>query len=733
MTRATYQVRVDTGDSELYDTVGDDVTADARSEEGREGSRSLELAPRGRDTIRRGSPPRAGGFDTFLDNAAGIYGPASAMTSEHLVSVRAPDPTTGIVHDLFTGITQEPKQLPRHTGDLTTLGGFGTLSRITGGRSGVSTPLTENVTIDTALNAILDAAKWPKNLDAYAATLGTLAADWRMGEVGGDALDSTANGNDGSVTLGAGARAEPALDDAGDGSILFDGAATRVDIPDVVSIQNVFDGGGSLFFMFDANSGGPTSFGRIYNKNPNFLIVQDEAGGKLRIHFRQGFSDTPGDWITAVDIPIDATIIGLLTYNSDSVANNPTLYLWDGTSFSIRIVGDGLTVSSTPVGTRTTDAGNNIILGTNPGATNDFDGHLDGLKLWSDGERTAVEAKRLIARALNAPRHLDASLTTLRWSWLDEGADVWQHVLKLWRTEGPGADVFEDGTGAFVFKSRHARLLDARSTALQAMFNSAAGAAEPLLSDPFEHDDGKASIINTATLPRVTRSAKSLAVVWLLGETLILAPNESWTKTIRQAERAPFTAALDPVGATDYTVTAGSVSSATLDRTSGSSAKLTIVAGTGGMTITGLQVRAQTVSIDTETDVPDQLDAASPVEHGLPTSYIVIPELGLIDMQSLADGIVAFRKDARAKVSFDVLASRGAAAMTACLTLGPGDRIRVNEATSGVDINAHIGQVQHAVLAPSFHVTSFVAEQAAAVQGFIVDTSTLDGVDVLWF
>ncbi|KKM98088.1 hypothetical protein LCGC14_1161500 [marine sediment metagenome] len=226
------------------------------------------------------------------------------------------------------------------------------------------------------------------------------AGYWRMGEAVGDILDQTSHGNDGTVTLGAGARNEPDLWPFGtDGSMEFDGADTKVQIADAAALQNIFDDGGAAFFCFNVDSDGEGSEGRIFDKSKPVLKVRDEAGTNVRLEFEYFFSGTNGRWQTAINIPKDTTIIVVPVYDAGNVANNPTLYLWDGSSPSTRTVDDGLTEVSTPVGIRTTDAGSALAIGNNPASTRTFDGHIDESAVF-DNPLTAEQAKELITAAI---------------------------------------------------------------------------------------------------------------------------------------------------------------------------------------------------------------------------------------------------------------------------------------------------------------------------------------------
>lgn len=212
-------------------------------------------------------------------------------------------------------------------------------------------------------------------------------------------------------------------------------------------------------------------------------------------------------------------------------------------------------------------------------------------------------------------RSLDTAATTLARWWV-AGITGFQALKDLVLTEGPGAMLYVNGAGVVVFESRHYRLLTTRSTTSQGTFRDQG--AEPLMSR-FTVVPGEGGIVNDATIPVKSYSLAALASIWTGPTPLTIAAGSTYTATVSTTEQA-FDNAVNPTaGAGDFTVTAGSVASATLDRDGGKTATLTIVPGAGGATLTGLRVRAQVVTT-TEQLVSNTVDAsASIAAHGVQT------------------------------------------------------------------------------------------------------------------
>lgn len=325
---------------------------------------------------------------------------------------------------------------------------------------------------------------------------------------------------------------------------------------------------------------------------------------------------------------------------------------------------------------------------------------------------------------------LDTGKTTLAYWWVDQG-DGWDEALALVYSEGPGAALYEDGQGRPVFESRHYRLLTSRCTAVQATFRSAG--AEPLFSAPFSFDPGLKDIINQVTLSHKTRTVQALSVVWSLGSTVTLAPNESRQYVANNSN--PFTAAVVPVAATDYTVSAGSLSSVTLDRTSGARVTITLTAGASGATVTGLQLRAQLVTVSASTDVPQTVDVTtSQARHGvrpLPSSYQPRAELDSINvMQDLANAIASAYKDPRPTASVDVN-NGDATRFAAVLAREVSDRVRVVESVTETDAEVFVERIADRQSDGGLkHTITLGCEQADSSLFLVLDSATNGLLDV---
>lgn len=339
---------------------------------------------------------------------------------------------------------------------------------------------------------------------------------------------------------------------------------------------------------------------------------------------------------------------------------------------------------------------------------------LRGVKV-STGLYEGITTDAAIGHVLDAAgwpagaRTLDSGKTTLKYWWADAD-DAFDAVVQLLNTEGPGAAIYEDGNGYFVFESRHYRLTQTRATTSQATFHDS-GATPPYHIAPFSYNPGLTdSIVNECTIDVNVRTEEDLDVIWELGQSLTIPAGSSTRIVVSAADGDPIKSAVTPVSGTDYTVTSGSVASLTLSRTSGPSTSIYIEAGSSGATISGLQLRAVRIS-KTKIQIANTIDAsASQDDFELQTFNLPIwPELDINVAQDFTNAIVGRYKDPRATVTITV-AGDDATHIQQVLEREISDRITVIEAQSGLSGDMHIEHVAHTLT--DRHVVVLSCEKA---------------------
>ena len=174
-------------------------------------------------------------------------------------------------------------------------------------------------------------------------------------------------------------------DGYGQNSQVFDGASNHADVSADATINNIFDGGGTVAVWVKVESDGGANTGRILDKRDSsggwFILTLSEAGGACKIRFSQDFTatDMRVDTTTA-DVTLNTWTHIAVTYDSSSAATEPIMYI-DGTALTI---GSGLTEVLNSSGTAVSDASKgltfaNVATNLNRG----FDGSMCDVRLYN--------------------------------------------------------------------------------------------------------------------------------------------------------------------------------------------------------------------------------------------------------------------------------------------------------------------------------------------------------------
>ncbi len=166
------------------------------------------------------------------------------------------------------------------------------------------------------------------------------------------------------------------------GFVTFDGVSGTISVPFDAAIDNIYDSGGIFEVLARPRSAGEVAGAKLYDRVAHNVNVQGLSNGFLKIQLQYSFSTSPGTWTTTnAVLPIDKFSRITIEYDADNAANVPV----------IKIDGVAQALSSTqPVGTRNSDAGDNLTIGNRTGDDRTWDGDLDDFRLWG-GTRTEAE------------------------------------------------------------------------------------------------------------------------------------------------------------------------------------------------------------------------------------------------------------------------------------------------------------------------------------------------------
>lgn len=299
-------------------------------------------------------------------------------------------------------------------------------------------------------------------------------------------------------------------------------------------------------------------------------------------------------------------------------------------------------------------------------------------------------------------RDIDPGATVVKWWWLD-GTDALTAVNDLVKSEGPPAVAYVAPDGTFTFRDRHHRMLRQASRTAQAVFHAGAlgdctdegvPAGALSLARPFSYAHGWKDIVNSVSFDVEDRAPSgSPEQVWQDDSTRTLSLGESVDLTVSSSD--PFVDAVTPVVGTDLLYTGTGVVSALLSRTAGMSARLTLRAVGGPVTITFLQVRARLLAVRRTVRV-SATDEGSISRHGERAYPDDAPWAGPEDAQAIAGAVLLHYAERRPTVQIRLVSS-DPAHLVQVLSRTVSDRVRIVNEELRLDSDFFVERVQHTV------------------------------------
>jgi hypothetical protein len=299
-------------------------------------------------------------------------------------------------------------------------------------------------------------------------------------------------------------------------------------------------------------------------------------------------------------------------------------------------------------------------------------------------------------------RDIDPGATIVKYWWLAE-TEALSAITDLVRSEGPPAVAYVAPDGTFVFRDRHHRMLRHASRTSQVTFHAGTlgdctddgvppGALS--LARPFTYAHGWRDIINSVAFDVVDRTPSgSLVQVWEETATHTLSIGQSIDLTVSPSD--PFIGAVTPVPGTDITYTGAGTLSVVLSRSSGTSARLTLRAVGGPVTVTWVQVRGRPVTAG-QTIRVSASDAESIARHGERSYPDPAPWAGPEDAAAIASQVLLHYAQRRPTVQIRVVSS-DPAHYAQVLGRTVGDRIHITNDELGLDADFFVERVVHTV------------------------------------
>lgn len=296
-------------------------------------------------------------------------------------------------------------------------------------------------------------------------------------------------------------------------------------------------------------------------------------------------------------------------------------------------------------------------------------------------------------------RDIDPGATIVPFWWA-EGINALPAIQDLVKSEGPPSIAYVGPDNTFIFRDRHHRLLRASSVTAQATFaakmvDCAAPAVTGLhFTEPFDYAHGWRDIVNSVTFSVAEREVDPLlSAVWTTTDVLSLSNGES--RVIAVSTTDPFVNAVTPVVNTDFmTAGAGSVS-VQLSQVSGQSSTITLLAVGGGVVVSGLQLRAQSIPVARTIQV-SQRDTASISDHGEKTFPDSAPWADAQDAFAITSMILLHYAQRRPTVQMRIVAQDGEHYFQIIQRM-ISDRIHITNAEAGIDDDFFIENITHQI------------------------------------
>jgi hypothetical protein len=330
-------------------------------------------------------------------------------------------------------------------------------------------------------------------------------------------------------------------------------------------------------------------------------------------------------------------------------------------------------------------------------------------------------------------RDIDTGATVIPW-WWEEGADAFDALQKVLASEGAPALLTIDTTGAVVYRDRHHRLVRSASTTSQSTWRGSV--IEPIMGTGFSYSDNWSNIVNYVSLAVDERQPTGdLVEIWSSPDVISLGSGE--VRTIFVQTTDPFFQAVTPVSGTDYNVTAGSLASITISRTSGAATSITLTASGSGATLDSLAIRANSVPV-VRTYQVQTTDSTSITDYGqrsIPNGSEPV-WASRNDVQAIANLLVLQRAQPLPLLNVRFLCqSTQTTRLTAILTSDISDRVTVIEPETQVNNACFVEYIQHNISSLAEHEVVFGLEfvPSSPTSAFILNSSTLNSAAPLGY
>ena len=226
-----------------------------------------------------------------------------------------------------------------------------------------------------------------------------------------------------------------------DGSTSFDGADSYVNCGSDSSLDNIFNGGGTVSAWIFPESDGEGNEGRIMEKRDTgdgwTFVTREESSGSCKLRLFINYSSTNGIYTSGADVTINAWNHIALVYDSSGAGSSyrPVIYINGSVS--------ALSATTDSVGTADSDASEDFTIGGNKTPLDRvFDGKIANVSVHSSS-LTQTQIQELMFTEKYSG--LSSDLKTNLVSWYDLGSTEYETGVAPSSISGDGTQDFSDG------------------------------------------------------------------------------------------------------------------------------------------------------------------------------------------------------------------------------------------------------------------------------------------------
>lgn len=672
----TWNLLVDWNNDGDFSDTGEDVTARVRGE---------VTCERGKDQARIVSPPAAGRLTAKLDNQSKDYSVEheSSPINTNLRPGRKAQ-VKGSGSALWTGLVDDIGQNPAKGELSATIPCLGTLSRLPGRK--VSTALHQSIRTDQAIGYVLDEVGWPVGDRVLSTGDTTFEWFWADDEDAWDLILSILDSE------GPGA----ALYEDENGKIVFENRNYRINTSRSTTSQFTFTDSAHITELaynpdFKDISNECTIAVDTREAQPDQVIWELDEQIVFAANETKTFIIKTSDPFKAAQVPSPAPSNASQTLTPSTTLTSGSFYLkfrGQTTASSVAYNASAATIQTALEGLSTIGSGNVVCSGGPINTSAVLVTFLGSL-----GGQAIEDLIEVVSASLN-PQSVTGEIVA---SPVQDGNGTFIEIQSI----GPAQPLT---SGTFTITTPNG------TTGTIQYNDSAATIQTRLRTDVFGIPNTLCTggPINTSS---VLLRFPDITIDWALvtiNPTSLTSSVGTATINVTQSAQG---------GVPDYVIiNSGTIASKSLDRTSGTSAVLTITAGATGPTLSSLRVRGCPVTVVRTEQVRNDNDtAASQSRYGVrPVSHRILATISRATAQVLANALAVFYQEPRPSVVFRV-ANKNATIEAQQLARQISDRVTVQESQTGIDDAYWVERIAHRLIMPNIIFTEFGCERAGGV------------------